>query len=126
MGIIDFIGAHWTEWLFSVLLAVLGWLVNMLRTQLKKEQEQSGAIAEGVKSLLRDNIIKSYNKYSERGYCPIYSKKSLEQIYAAYHRLGGNDVATELYMRLLKMPTEGQNENKEENGKETNKPGSTT
>lgn len=104
MGILAFIGAHWLEWLFTAVLAVLSWLFKLMRDQLMEEKVKNAAIAEGVQSLLRESIVTNYNRYSERGYCPIYAKESLKKVYSAYHNLGGNDVATELYNKVLKMP----------------------
>jgi hypothetical protein len=91
------------QWLFAGLLALLGWGYRTVSARLKAEQERNTAIAEGVQALLRDSIVSSYNKYSERGACPIYAKESVKKAYAAYHQLGGNDVATELYQKILKM-----------------------
>ena len=105
MGIISFISAHWLEWLFTAVLAVLSWLFKLMRDQLRQEQERNKAIAEGVQSLLRESIVNNYNRYSDRGYCPIYAKESVKRVYKAYHDgLGGNDVASELYRKLLEMP----------------------
>ena len=104
MEILAFIGAHWLEWLFTAVLAILSWLFKLMRDQLMEEKVKNAAIAEGVQSLLRESIVTNYNRYSERGYCPIYAKESLKKVYSAYHNLGGNDVATELYNKVLKMP----------------------
>ena len=106
MEIISFVSAHWLEWTFTAVLAVLSFLFKTLQRQLKAEQEKNEAIAEGVQSLLRESIVNNYNRYSDRGYCPIYAKESVKRVYMAYHGLGGNDVATELYNKLLKMPEE--------------------
>lgn len=106
MEILTFIGAHWLEWLFTAVLAVLSWLFKLMRDQLKQEQTKNEAIAEGVQSLLRESIVSNYNRYSDRGFCPIYAKESIKKVYKAYHNLGGNDVATELYNKVLKMPEE--------------------
>lgn len=104
--ILAFIATHWTEWLFTAALGLIGYFLKILREQLAEEREKNAAIAEGVQSLLRDSIVSGYGKYSDRGYCPIYAKESLKKVYQAYHKLGGNDVATELYQKLLKMPEE--------------------
>lgn len=104
MEILAFIGAHWLEWLFTAVLAVLSWLFKEMRSQLAEEKVKNEAIAEGVQSLLRESIVTNYNRYTERGYCPIYAKESMKKVYKAYHNLGGNDVATELYSKVLKMP----------------------
>lgn len=111
MGIIDFIASHWLEWLFTAILAVLSCLFKSLRDQLRAEQKKNTAIAEGVKALLRESIVSNYNHYyQDKGFCPIYAKESVKKAYQAYHELGGNDVATELYNKLLKMPEEPEKE----------------
>lgn len=109
MELLTFIGAHWLEWLFTAVLAILSWLFKLMRDQLKAEQAKNEAIAEGVQSLLRESIVSNYNRYSDKGFCPIYAKESIKKVYKAYHNLGGNDVATELYSKVLKMPEEQKN-----------------
>lgn len=104
--LLGFIAAHWLEWLFTAVLAVLSYLFKLMRDQLKAEQAKNEAIAEGVQSLLRESIVSNYNRYHDRGACPIYAKESMKKVYKAYHNLGGNDVATELYQKILKMPEE--------------------
>ena len=106
MAVFSYISAHWVQWLFAALLGILGWGYRTVSARLRAEQEKNEAIAEGVQALLRESIVNSYNKYSERGACPIYAKESVKKAYAAYHQLGGNDVATELYQKILKMEEE--------------------
>lgn len=98
-----FISAHWLEWVFTVALGILSWAYRSISFRLKAEQKKNEAIAAGVQSLLRESIVENYNKYTEKGYCPIYAKESIKKVYAAYHGLDGNDVATELYHKLLAM-----------------------
>ena len=62
------------------------------------------AIKNGLQCLLRGEIIRSHEKYCEREWCPIYAKEALTRAYAAYHALGGNDVATKLYEETLELP----------------------
>lgn len=62
------------------------------------------ALGNGLQSLLRAEIIRSYEKYSEREFCPIYAKDALKRAYDAYHALGGNDVATGLYNEIMALP----------------------
>ena len=106
MEILAYIGEHWVEWLFTLCLAVLAWGYKTLLARLKEEHMKNEAIAEGVQSLLRESIVGNYNRYHDKGFCPIYAKESVKKVYQAYHDLGGNDVASELYDKLLKMPTE--------------------
>lgn len=102
--LLEFIAANWLEWLFGLCTAALAWFYRGISARLKTEQEKNAAIAAGVQSLLRESLVNNYNKYTDKGFCPIYAKESIKKVYAAYHGLGGNDVATELYKKLLTMP----------------------
>ena len=110
MGIFEYIQSHWLEWLFAAITAAAGLGYRNVSVRLKAEQKKNTAIAEGVQSLLRENMVANYNKYTDRGYCPIYAKESIKKVYSAYHNLDGNDVATELYHKLLAMPEEKEKE----------------
>lgn len=108
--IISYFLANWVKWLFAILLTILTWGYKTISKRLKIEQEKNAAIAEGVQALLRESIVANYNRYTDKGYCPIYAKESLRKVYHAYHDLGGNDVATELYNKTLRMPEEPKGE----------------
>lgn len=111
MEILSYAGEHWVEWLFTGCLAVLTVAWRTVASRLKQEQAKNEAIAEGVQSLLRESIVNNYNRYKEKGYCPIYAKESIKKVFHAYHDgLGGNDVASGLYKELLEMPTEKKGE----------------
>lgn len=62
------------------------------------------AVKNGLQCLLRAEIIRSNEKYHEKRFCPVYAKEALTRAYAAYHALGGNDVATKLYEETLDLP----------------------
>lgn len=110
--IMQYIAAHWIEWLFTVTTCTFGFLYRQTAKKLKEEQKKNKAVADGVQCLLRESIVSNYNKYQERDFCPIYAKESIKKAYAAYHALGGNDVATQLYNTLLKMPEEPEEKEK--------------
>lgn len=103
-SIFAFISANWVEWLFAAATATLAFLYRNISARLEVERQKNEAIAAGVQSLLRESIVSNYNKYLDKGCCPIYAKESIKKVYAAYHDLGGNDVATELYNKILRMP----------------------
>jgi len=115
--ITQYISAHWAEWLFAAASALLtlGYR-RMARHQeeeqkraearMEEERKKNIALRDGMQALLRDHIIQTYNHYQDKGFCPIYGKENVKRMYDAYHVLGGNDVATELKDKLLKMPEE--------------------
>ena len=106
--------SHWVEWVFAIITAIIGLGYRTVLKRLQEEKVRNEAIAKGVQSLLRESIVTSYNKYHERGCCPIYAKESIKQVYKAYHDLGGNDVATGLYNKLLVMDEEPDSNEKVE------------
>ncbi len=83
---------------------VLGGLISSFLTYLKMKTKKNIAVEDGVRCLLRAEIISSHERYSTLGTCPIYAKESLRRMYHAYHELGGNDVATNLYEKTLDLP----------------------
>ena len=99
----------------SCILCFLTFKINKVLNKrdeaIDKEEMQSKAIAEGVQCLLRRAIIEDHGKCRDKGYCPIPEKESIKKEYEAYHKLGGNDVATEIYNELLKMPVEKEETN---------------
>lgn len=68
-----------------------------------KKSADERNIEDGLQCLLRAEIIRAHEKYTEMGYCPIYAKESLRRAYTAYHSLGGNDIATALYKECLEL-----------------------
>lgn len=91
------------KWLIpAVCGGVLTWAVTYIKLRKKRES----ALEEGLKCLLRAEIIRNHDKYLDKGYCPIYAKEALKRAYAAYHALRGNDVATQLYNEVMALPTE--------------------
>ncbi len=80
----------------------LAYLAARWKGLLKREK----ALQNGLQSLLRNTIIEYHDKYTERGYCPIYAKDALRRIYDAYHDLGGNGVITKLYEDVMKLDEE--------------------
>lgn len=86
-----------------------GTVIGIISTAKRKADKDEQAVKDGLQSLLRAEIIRSYEKYTDKGFCPIYAKEALKIEYGAYHALGGNDVATELYKKALVLPTEPQN-----------------
>ena len=101
---IDFIVKYWIEFLFGLIISGMGVMAKLMYNQHLKNK----AIDKGVEALLRNGIVQTYNKWSERGYCPIYARENATRMYEPYHILGGNDVATDLIEDLKGLPTEPQ------------------
>lgn len=93
------------KWAIPALCAaVASWACGYIAHRKQKDR----ATDDGVQCLLRLEIIRSYENYSHKGYCPVYAREALARGYAAYHELGGNDVATDLFDKMMELPTSPQ------------------
>jgi hypothetical protein len=113
---VEFILKYWIEFLFGLIISGMGVIGKILYSQYLKNK----AIGKGVEALLRNGIVQTYNKWSEKGYCPIYARENAIRMYEPYHTLGGNDVATDLIEDLKKLPTEPPKKKGERNGEDDN------
>lgn len=89
-------------------ISLCGTVLAMWKSKRKKQK----AVENGLQCLLRAEIIRAYEKYTERGYVPVYAVEALARMYNSYHELGGNDVATELYEKIKALPPEPKDKNK--------------
>lgn len=63
---IDFIVKYWIEFLFGLIISGMGVMAKLMYNQHLKNK----AIDKGVEALLRNGIVHTYNKWSERGTAP--------------------------------------------------------
>ena len=93
---------------FSVPAAILAVYKMMIR-QIKDVRAQNDAIKLGLQALLRAQLIADYNKWSEKGYAPIYARENFENCWRQYHALGANGVMDDIHDRFRDLPTENGN-----------------
>jgi hypothetical protein len=60
----------------------------------------------GVQALLRSQMIHDYNKWSERGYAPIYARENFQNCWNQYHSLGANGVMDDIHNKFFLLPIE--------------------
>lgn len=75
-------------------------------SRIKANDLKTEAVCKGVQALLRDNLIRDYNKYTDLGYAPIYAKENFENMWTQYHNLGVNGVMDGMHETFIKLPTE--------------------
>lgn len=92
------------KWLIPFLCGGVVSLGGVVVSRLKLGKKKQDAVELGLQCLLRAEIIRQYEKWSEKKYCPIYAKEALKRAYDSYHTLGGNDVATGLYEENMELP----------------------
>ena len=93
-------------WLVPALLGgAAGWAGGVLRA-LKREQnereERDKALVEGVKTLLRCEIVRAHDAFVVGGMpLDVDSLGHIQKVHDSYRRLGGNDVGTHLYRQIV-------------------------
>ena len=101
---------------YQVLAAVLGFIstsaisycVNLVK-QNKKNRSQELAdfevVKTGIRCLLKAQLKEDFEYFTKQGYCQVEDKEEYENLYRAYHGLGGNGLGTNLYEAVMKMPS---------------------
>ena len=79
--------------------------VSYIHTKMQKLRDENKAIRLGVQALLRGQMISEYNKWSERGYAPIWAKENFENVWNNYHNLGANGVMDNIHEKFIDLPT---------------------
>lgn len=90
----------------ALIVAVVSALFTYLCKQTKKNRDDTKAVKHGVQALLRAQMIEDYNKWSERGYAPIYARQNFENCWKHYHSLAANGVMDDIHNKFLCLPTD--------------------
>ena len=69
-------------------------------------KEDSSKTKAGLQALLRSELIAMFNKWSDKGYAPIYARENFENCYQRYHELGANGVMDDIYHKFYNLPTD--------------------
>ena len=101
---INIIIKYWLEIIFAGISSGIVYLIR-----------QYMGLKYGMKSLLRNEIVRIYENYMSLGYCPSYMKENLNEIYHSYHKLGGNGMATAMISDLYKLPNKVGDKNENNN-----------
>lgn len=78
---------------------VLGYIVWLLQNQ-KKDRD---ANTKGTMLLLRVQLIEYHDKYMKLGEIPSYAYENFEEMYEAYHKLGGNGMITKMKEEIKEL-----------------------
>ena len=91
---------------FLAVPAVMFALYGVVWGAIKKTREDNIAIKKGIQAMLRAQMISEWNKWSEKGYAPIYARQNFENCWEQYHTLGANGVMDDIHVRFFQLPTE--------------------
>ena len=100
-----------------ILTALMGYIVWLLQEQRKQkkadviernerieaEQKQREANSHGTMLLLRVQLIEYHDKYMRLGEIPSYAYENFNEMYDAYHKLGGNGMVTKMKQEIEEL-----------------------
>lgn len=102
---IEFIIKYWLEVAFTAIVGLMTFILKKILNLYKMQNLKQKSIEQGVQALLRNALLQEYRKYKVLGEIPIIDKENIEHIHKEYSALGGNDIGTQMYEELKKMPT---------------------
>lgn len=100
----EWISKYWLEWVFGILIAGLTWVVKRMSGRIKTEQKENQALREGMRSLLRAQIVTSSERALRDGWCGTRLRDTINDLYSSYHALGGNGVVTSVVDQVMQLP----------------------
>lgn len=106
----EWITKWWLQWVFGLIVAGLSAGYVRLAKKLKKERAKNIAIENGLKGILRIEIIDTYDKCKANGNTISISRKdAIGDVYHSYVALcesqeDVDDTVKQLYEELIHMP----------------------
>ncbi len=100
MAFLDFIFKYWIEIFFGIITSMAGYLYKKLKTYYNLLE----ATTNGVKVLLKGEIIRRYNENKKTGEITLFDKEIINELYKEYRNLGGNGLVSEFVNEINDIP----------------------
>ena len=95
---------YWLEVAFGLIVAAFGFVLKSFNKKLKEQRKRSQAIEDGVRDILRMQILDKYEKCKQAGKISVSRKDAIDSAYKSYHALGGNGTITQVHSEIMEMP----------------------
>lgn len=100
----EFVVKYWLEFVFGLIVAGLSAAYTHLSKRFKAEQAKNQAIENGLRDILRIQILDSYDRCVQNGRVISVSRKdAIDSAYKSYHALGGNGTITQAHREIMEM-----------------------
>ena len=99
MLVLEFLRQNW-GWMLSFgtfIFGGFGYLFGQLR-----------ALKRGVQAMLRAQMIAEFNRWSEKGWAPLYARENFDNLWVQYEKLGKNGVMQDIRGKFLALPAREQ------------------
>ena len=100
----EWITKYWVEWVFGLIIAGMTFVIKKLSSQIKKQKAENQALRDGIRCLLKAQIIEDCKKALRDGYCGPELRDLIQDIYTSYKTLGGNGTAESMVHQVMGLP----------------------
>lgn len=101
---IDFVVKYWLEIVFGLIVSLICYVVKKLKNKLEEQDIKNTAIEQGVQALLRNELIRRYREYENKGEISIIDMENIEHMFEEYKNLGGNGTIAKMYEDMMNLP----------------------
>ena len=88
----------------SIALPFLSFIVGKYINRIKKTEEEQNAMQDGIFGLTQSVLLDRCERYRAQCWCSYEAKQALQNLYDAYHRMGGNSFITAMVESCMKLP----------------------
>lgn len=99
----------------AVATSTIGYFLNKLRKAANKREKEEmkrleemkirdEALCNGLVALCRDRILQGYRYYKNNNGVSAQDLETMDKLYAAYHKLGGNGTITAVHDKIQQLP----------------------
>lgn len=99
----------WFQTYTIVLPIILTSLLGYVTYNLKEQKKDRNANSRGTMLLLKVQLIEYHEKYMYLGEIPSYAYQNFDEMYQAYHDLGGNGMVTKMYEEIQELHIKQKN-----------------
>lgn len=99
----EFVAKYWLEVIFGLIVAGLTAGVTRINAKLKTEKARNQAIENGVRDILRIQILDTYERCKASGSITVSRKDAIDHAYMSYHALGGNGTIKQVHEEIMAM-----------------------
>ena len=99
----EFICKYWLEVAFGLITTGIGIVLRRISKKLEAERQRNEAIENGVKDILRIQILDTYDRCKSDGVISVARKDAIDSAYRSYHALGGNGTITQVHNEIMQM-----------------------
>ena len=88
----------------AVVGALVGAVVSGIGSKARETADEDKGVKEGMRALLWRELRNIHAEAVERGGMDVADRRHLENVYSAYHNIGGNGTGTRLYEESMHLP----------------------